>query len=130
SDDVIKYGEDGFGGVSAEDVTDARAVVEDVERALLGPTTIILEEEDEDTDEVAVTVDATRFFLNPIEDFKAVIPAYEVFTATEGSETVAYLRWTALNIDEWTVPDPTFGGILPDMSSTRDLIDTLGADEF
>jgi len=119
SDDIIE--------IDAVDLADARAVVQDIKDALSSPTVVTFDEGDED--EYSFTLDARKFFVDPITDLKELLAPYEVFTAVEGSETVGVFRWTALNLDEWVLPDPTFNGILPEMNTTSDLFD-LGFDEF
>lgn len=126
TDDIIRYDASGVGdGVTPTDIADARTLLDDLEGALAGPTVVTLFEGG--LDEVTFTLDAREFFLDPIPDFKALLPGYEVFTAMHGAETARYLRWTALNVGDWAFPDPTFSGVLPDMASTQDLIDAFGA---
>lgn len=128
TDDIIKYDASGLGdGLSPQDIADARAVIQDVQGALSAPTVVTINEGQ--LDEFAFTLDAREFFIDPIADFKALLPDYEVFTAVEDTETVGFFRWTDLNLSEWTFPDPTFSGLLPGMT-TAELIDPLGFDEF
>ena len=120
------------------DVTVARDLIQDILDALSGPTVIGVELDEEyfDPDEMIIippdslifTADARQFFINPIADLKAMLPLYEVFTATDDDETIAVGRWLALNLDKWTFPDPTFNRILPDMSTMSDLVNTF--DDF
>ncbi|MDX1744484.1 MAG: hypothetical protein R3324_00985 [Halobacteriales archaeon] len=127
TDDIIKYDPTGTGdGLTPTDIADARAVVEDVNAALSGPSTVTLREGT--PEEVTFTLDVAEFFVDPIEDFRALLPTYEVFTADEAGEIVPVFRWTALNLEDWTLPDPTFSGVLPDKSTTADLFD-LDLDE-
>ena len=128
SDDIIKYDPTGTGdGLEPADVTDARNVIQDVQSALASPTTITV---DQGTpDEFTFTLAAREFFVNPIADFKALLPPYEVFTAMDQSETIAYLRWTDLNFADWTLPDPTLGGVLPGMTQA-DLVSEILDDEI
>ena len=117
TDDIIKIGPD---DLTAQELADARDVIQDVLDALSGPTPITLEEGT--IDEFSIMVNAREFFIDPIEDFKAMLPPYEVFTADEDGEEVVVARWTELNLDEWTFPDPTFSGILPEMLTTAVLL--------
>ena len=126
TDDIIKIDPSG-GWFDAQAVADVRAVIQDVLDALSAPTVITLNEGT--PDEYSFMLDAREFFIDPIADLKALLAPYEVFTAMEDGETVAVFRWTQLNLDEWTLPDPTFSRILPGMSTTSDLFD-LGFDEF
>jgi len=112
--------------ISPEDLADAKVYIRDILDALSGPTVITVGTEEED--QVIFTADARQFFINPITDFKAMLPLYEVFTATGDDETIAVGRWLALNLDEWMFPDPTFNGILPEMTETSDLFNTF--DDF
>ena len=119
TNDIIK--------IDAQEVADVRAVIQDVSDALTSPTVVTLDEGG--LDEYSFTLDAAEFFTDPIPDLKALLAPYEVSTAMEVGETVAVFRWTALNLDEWTLPDPTFSGILPGMMMTSDLFE-LGFDEL
>ena len=136
TDDIIKLDPPvGFSDLTLEpeDIADARALIQDILDALTGPTEITVDEGDTDdvVDDLVVMVDASKFFTNPIADFKALLAPYKVSTAVEDGETVGVFRWTDLNIDEWTLPDPTFNGILPEMITMADLLDSdLGFDEF
>jgi hypothetical protein len=124
SDDIIKYDRSGSGdGFDAQELTDARNVLMDIDAALNGPATVTLFEGD--PDEVQFTLNARAFFTNPIPDFKALLPAYQVSTAMHGTTTKGRFRWVALNLDEWQFPDPTFRGLLPGMTSSQDIIDTF-----
>lgn len=128
TDDIIKYDPTGTGdGLTSQDIADARSIIGDVNDALSGPTVVTFQEGT--PDELNITLDVAEFFTDPIGDFKGLLPSYEVFTAEEAGETVGVMRWIALNLDEWTVPDPTFSGVLPEMSTTADLFD-LGFDEL
>ena len=127
TDDIIKIdpvccNELAFG--SAQELADARALIQDILDALTAPT--VITENEGTVDEFSFTIDASKFFTNPITDLKAKLAPYEVFTAVEDGETVAVARWKELNIDEWTLPDPAFNGILPEMTTTSDLVDTFG----
>lgn len=108
---------------SAQEVEDARALIQDVLDALSAPTVITIDEGG--FDEFSFTLDAGEFFTDPIPDLKALLAPYEVFTADEAGETVVVFHWLDLNLDDWTFPDPTFSGILPAMTTTSDLINTF-----
>ncbi|MGD2067298.1 MAG: hypothetical protein PVI57_01335 [Gemmatimonadota bacterium] len=129
-DDVIKYDPATSGGdfdlddyLGSQDLADAREVLDDVEATLSGPRTLSV---DLGRGDVDLEVDLTRFFLDPIPDLKALLPAYD---ATGGR-----FLWVAETFEAWTFPDPTFNGILPGMASTELLkanIDLEGLfDEF
>ncbi len=123
SNDIIKRDPGGGDGLDAQDIQDARDALDDMEGVLTGPYAIT---EDFGYGVVTVDVDLSQFFSNPITDIKAKLPAYEVYAAgnPEG-ETVPYFRFTAINISEWTFPDPTVNGVLPGMTSTDDLLSTF-----
>ena len=121
TDDIIKYDPLGLGeGLTTEQIADARAVIQDVTDALSGPTSVTLDEGS--VDEFTFTLDAGEFFTDPISDFKALLPDYDVFTTDEAGETGWAFRWTALNLPDWTFPDPTVSGILPGMTTTAELL--------
>jgi len=124
-DDVIKYDPSALGS-DWEDLldepldhgalTEARDVLDDVEASLAGPRAGNWGFDDDN-----IEVDLSRFFLAPIQDLKALLPAYYV---EDGR-----FRWEAFAYEEWTFPDPTLNGILPGMNSSEQLkeaIDDLG----
>jgi len=124
-DDIIKYDPTGSGdGLTATDITDARNTITDVKDALSTPTSVTLNEGD--LDEFTFQLDAREFFVDPVQDFKALLPPYEVGSAMEESETVVLFRWTDLNVSDWTFPDVTFSGMLPGMTQ-QNLVEDLGA---
>jgi len=126
ADDIIKYDPSGFDGLDASDIAEARNVIADVQGALSSPTSVTLREGQ--LDEFTFTLDAREFFVDPIPDFKAGLPAYVASTAMEEGEEVPHFTWDALNLPDWTFVDPTFSGILPGMTNTG-LYD-LDLDEF
>ena len=127
TDDIIKIDPIDFAGPSrfesAEQLADEKAMVQDILDALSSPT--VITENEGTVDEISFMLNAREFFINPITDLKELLPPYEVFMAVGDGETVALARWKELNIDEWTFPDPTFSGILPEMTTTSDLVDTF-----
>lgn len=118
SNDIIKYDPTGFGGfneddgLNSQDVQDARDFLADAKAAVQGPRTVT---EDFGLGEVALVVDASKFFTDPIQDLKTLLPDYEVMNGK--------FRWAALTMEEWTFPDPTFHGILPEMASNTQLLE-------
>ena len=102
-------------------------MIQDILDALSAPTLVTVEPGDliNVNDTIRFTADARQFFINPIADLKAMLAPYEVFTVPDGDEFAAVGRWLALNLDEWTFPDPSVNGILPDMSTTADLLNTF-----
>ncbi len=130
TDDIIKIDPITFDDLtfeSAQELEDARASVQDILDALSSPTVITVD--GGPPDGFSFMLDARQFFIDPIADFKLLLAPYVVLTADEGGEMVGLFRWTALNLDEWMLPDPTFSGILPGMTTTSDLFD-LDFDEF
>ena len=85
TDDIIKIGLD---DLSEQDIADARALIQDILDALSSPTVITVDEGG--LDEFSFTLDARKFFIDPIADFKAMLAPYEVFTAVEDGETVPF----------------------------------------
>jgi hypothetical protein len=118
SDDIIKYDPTGDGsfneddGLNPQNVQDARDFLADAEAAMQGPRTVT---EDFGWGEVQLVVDASKFFTDPIQDLKTLLPDYEVMNGK--------FRWVALTMEEWTFPDPTFHGILPEITSNSQLLE-------
>ncbi len=124
SDDIIKVGEGALEDGEIPTIAEARDVLDDIEGTLEGPRTIT---EDLGDGNVTITVDASQFFLDPITDLKEVLPSYEVYKAGDGEGgDRGFFRFTALDLDSWTFPDPTFNGVLPDIVDSDDLKSTLG----
>lgn len=120
SNDIIKYDPTGFGGfnendgLNSQDVQDARDFLADAAASLQGPRTIT---EDFGNGEVTIVVDASKFFTDPSQDLKTILPDYMVMSGK--------FRWSALLMEEWTFPDPTFNGILPEIASNTELLEAL-----
>lgn len=51
------------------------------------------------------------------------------FTIAETFVFIPIIDWQADELDQWIWPDPTLGGLLPDMASTNQLLSTFGIDE-
>ncbi len=132
TDDVVKYdpaagsGYDNLDDVLGPvDVQNARDFLADVEATLQGPATLTTTSglgEVLEFLKMNLVVDMSQFFLNPVSDLKTLLPQYQ----TANGE----FHWTALAFDEWVFPDPTLGGVLPNISSSselKDAIDLAGA---
>jgi hypothetical protein len=105
------------------DVQDVRDVLADIGGMLAGPYTVVRGiglGSDDDFLLQDVVVDASKFFVSPISDLKALLPAYEV---SEGD-----FHWVALAFDEWLFPDPSLNGILPNVTTTNELKAIVGGD--
>jgi hypothetical protein len=123
SDDIIKFDPTGSGsGVTQEDIDEVRDIVLDVQAALTEATLVTIPVDDEE--EIELTVDLREFFLTPIADLKTLLPDYTMHVASEGGDDVAILRWQALNLEDWIIPQPTFSGVLPGMTHAE-LMDTF-----
>lgn len=67
------------------------------------------------------TINLVNLFDNPIQDFKTKIPAYTVtahFNVNTGKYD-AILTWQASTFSSWVFPDPTFNGVLPEMTDPQ-----------
>jgi len=124
SNDIIKRGDD----LSQADIQEARDALADIEAGLQGPRTIT---EDLGDGPVTLTVDASQLFLNPIMDLKAVSPSYEVYRAGDGfgAEPV-YFRFSAVELGEWIFPNPSFNGVFPELTTSAEMVETLGVEEL
>ncbi len=69
--------------------------------------------------ENGITVNLVNFFDSPISDFKTKLPAYTVTAQFNGfsGRYDAVLTWGASTYDTWVFPDPTFNGVLPEMTN-------------
>lgn len=132
TDDLVRYdpaaalGWSGFDDyLGAMDVHDARDFLADAEGISQGPATLSMTSGLGEVLGFLMTdlvVDMSRFFLSPVNDYKTLLPEYEV--------SAGEFHWTALTFDEWLAPDPTLGGVLPNIGSTEELkaaIDLTGA---
>lgn len=87
---------------------------------------------DGDGDEETIMIDAKQIFDNPAQDLKQLLPAYTISDTTitndYGTQTGLVLIWEADTYQEWTFPNPTFNGFLPNMTSSE-FKTMLGIDE-
>lgn len=69
--------------------------------------------------------------LDPVEDWKGLLPNYTPTVERIEREDprlvyIPVLTWDAESFEEWTWPDPTLNGLLPEMGSTEDLWSVFG----
>ena len=60
--------------------------------------------------------------LNPVADLKTLLPSYITI--------VGEFFWTALALDEFLFPDPTFAGLFPGITTSDSLIRTFDAGDL
>jgi len=92
-DEIIKIGPDLPSRADIEEFQDDE--LPRIRRSLAGPTQEVYDwDGDESTPEVSMTVNLRGFFIDPVQDFKALLPPYELST-----ETVPYE-------EDWTYREP------------------------
>ena len=69
--------------------------------------------------ECEAVVDTIWYYLSPTDSFISDI--YEYYGV--------YITWDANSYGEWIFPDPSFNGILVDISTTAELLDVIGYPE-
>ena len=127
-DDVIKIGPD---GVSRTEIDDIRAEIPNV-RALLenGYTRIDDWDGSAATPDQALAINVGNLLRDPIADWKALLPDYNVSFEGRYHEGdcvwVPVIEWQAATFEEWLLPDPTFHGLLPGIGSTNELWNLFG----
>ncbi|HEX9727030.1 MAG TPA: hypothetical protein VGA37_00830 [Gemmatimonadales bacterium] len=94
------------------DITDMEEVLTSLGGMLDGPQSVRVETLGRNSS-VPLTIDATRFFLNPITDLKTLLPPYQTGNGS--------IMWEALAFDQWILPDPSANGILPGITTTDTL---------
>ena len=123
SNDIIKRDVGNGDGVSSSDIQEVRDVLADIDAALRGPRSVTY---DFGLGDVTLTVDATKLFENPVADLKTLLPDYEVYKADDGYGAMRpQLRFTAVNLSDWTFPDPTFNGVFPGLTTTAALLSSF-----
>ena len=106
----------GLAELTMQDLLDARPVLAEVAASLQGPGVWNEDFNDDGVDQM-VTIDATQPLLSPVTDLKTLLPSY--FTLN------GEFFWTALAVDEFLFPDPTFGGLFPGIATSDSLIRTF-----
>jgi len=99
-----------------DELNEIETTVTDFLDALNGEVTLTKDFDfDENTPDVALTISLRNFFETPPTNPKQLLPSYTIQPdSLEGDEFV----WTAQSVDAWVFPDPTFNGLLPDMTDT------------
>ena len=91
-----------------DDLTDIREGIDDSREALNGPKWMVYERWDDYYDdyiEDSVKVDIRKFFENPINDFKEMVPPYTVSTGIDTSYDCGYIIESVYYlVDSVTVP--------------------------
>ncbi len=65
---------------------------------------------------LSVNVDISQFFDNPMNNPKNFLPGYTVSLTDLDSLMGACYEWTDDTFETWDWPDPTFNGLLPNMT--------------
>jgi hypothetical protein len=84
-----------------------------------------------------VAFSAKAFFDNPISNLKRdLLPGYTTRVEKDSSGWwwdkeyfwVAVIIWDANSFEQWNFPDPTFNGILPEITTDAEFKQTFGID--
>lgn len=76
-----------------------------------------------------VTVDLAGFMTGAPENLKALLPPYTTDWVGDAVEGCPVIVWDATTFDEWDFPDPTWGGLFPDIATSDEFKATFGMDE-
>lgn len=111
SDAVIKLGNDGF---RQRDLDTLTVYLNKAESALSGNYSIELKNADTDGNSYTITVNLSAFFSNPPQNPKKnLFPAYTL--SAVGTKDI-HFEYAAGSYSEFSFPDPTMGGLFPNMS--------------
>lgn len=121
SDDIIKLKVSGGDGVSSADLDSVLVYLQQAESAINTGYTINIKNADSDGNDYTLQVNLNNFFSNPpANPKKDWLPPYTVDTSAHGDIIV---RWTQQTYATFMFPDPTLGGIFPNM--TNDMLKRL-----
>ena len=68
-------------------------------------------------DTLLLSVDVARFFDNPVDNPKNLLPGYELTINSVTDQYEICYGWDAVTFDGWTFPNPTINGLLPGITS-------------
>ncbi|GMU86912.1 MAG: hypothetical protein AMXMBFR48_21530 [Ignavibacteriales bacterium] len=112
-DAVIKIGNN---GIKQQDLDSTKKYLNKFKDAITQDVTIHLEDADSEGNSYDIKINLGNFFTNPVQNPKAsFFPAYTV--EPRGTDDIEF-RFNAQTYNEFTFPDPTFGGLFPGMTNT------------
>jgi len=116
SDDLIKIGPSGSGGLTPADIDSLAPGISDFVEALSGPLTITGDFDNDAMDE-SVAVNISVIFTNPIPDIKQMMPDYYWDSQFQGWYWAGYPE---NDFSQFVFPDASMHGILPDFAPGGD----------
>jgi hypothetical protein len=132
NDDIIKIDPD---GVANEDLDSILTYLPRV-RNTLNTSEDVTADFNGDGEDQTVAFSAKAFFDNPISNLKQdLLPGYTTRVEKDSSGWwdkeyfwVAVIIWDANSFDQWIFPNPTFNGILPEITTDAEFKQTFGID--
>jgi len=125
TDDLIKIDPYGEGGPSQAELEEVAAELERLAAALIGDS-IFAGDFDGDGDEENLTVNFSSFFTSPASDPKQLMPPYHWNSMYQ---TFFWDGWPEV-FSLFVFPDPTFGGIFPNLTTDQAFKAFFGIDMF
>jgi len=112
-DAVIKIGNN---GIKQNDLDTTKKYLNKFKDAITQDVSVHLEDADSEGNSYDIRINLGNFFTNPVQNPKvSFFPAYTV--EPRGTDDIE-LRFNAETYDQFTFPDPTFGGLFPGMTNT------------
>ncbi|WP_157452580.1 hypothetical protein [Chloroherpeton thalassium] len=125
SNDIIKIGgDDGVSESEMEKVTDATQEIRD---AFSSPIEV-KNDFNGDGSTQTLKINLAAIFDNPIENFKELLPEYSLKIETENGYLSTTITWTATDFSSWTIPNPTFNGLFPELTTDEKFKEFFGID--
>ncbi|MCC6551339.1 MAG: hypothetical protein IT279_14860 [Ignavibacteriaceae bacterium] len=111
-DAVIKIGNN---GIKQNDLDTTKKYLNKFKDALTQDVTLHLKDADSEGNNYDIRINLGNFFSNPVQNPKvSFFPAYTV--EPRGTDDIEF-RFDAQTYNEFTFPDPTFGGLFPGMTN-------------
>ncbi|NUN08063.1 MAG: hypothetical protein HUU54_02705 [Ignavibacteriaceae bacterium] len=114
-DAVIKIGNSGDRTIKQQDLDTLKKYIDKAIDAFNSTQTVEIKDADSDGNDYTIKINISNFFNNMPQNPKtAFMPSYTV--EPSGEDDIRF-DFVAQTYSEFTFPDPTFGGLLPDMSN-------------
>ncbi len=101
------------------------SVIDSLTAVMSGPVQIT-EDINGDGMQESLRLDMSKLFDNAIPDFKTKMPAYTVGVSLNNGYYDAVLTWQATSFTSWTIPDPSFNGLFPAITTDQQFKQTFG----
>ncbi len=112
------------------DIVGIETALSKLREVLSGPVEIDADFDDDGQEEV-LTIDLSAFFDPPVQDLRTLLPCHEWYPENFGNEEI-YDDFALTDEDgntlgendpPFVLPDPTFGGLLPDLTTNQAFFD-------